>query len=567
MTRRPPSLRRLAILLTLPVLLVAGMGVWVVIAERARVEGDAVKEASVRAERAVELLRTGEVEKEMALRSAFMPRWRFYGEPMPEQRFPFDQYREARRLISADKGQEAAALLRQLVETDGVEEAHSPAGLPVLPLLHRALMDAEPAEVAGHARMLCAASLRLPSILTAKLVEDARPALSPDDLMFHDLDAANTAALLSRLAPHAGKGLTLDGSGWFDLWHVAFPAPDLVMLTQPHRAAEAVSAALDGNRRRPLADIAISWHGRELIRFGSTGHAASVREDGPWRVAALIPPDVLEARIAERTNFLKWVLANVLLAVAVAMWMTFRAFKKQAALARMQGEFVASVSHELRTPVAGIGALAERLESGTADAAQTAEYHRMIAREGRRLAALVDNVLDFSRIERGAKAYDLEHADLPRLIRETAALLRPVAEEKGLTLVEEIAEVPEDRWPAVDAVALRQALVNLLDNAIKFTPPGGTVTVGFGQPGQSGQIRLFVKDTGISIPATEQARIFEKFYRVDNGLRRETTGAGIGLSIVRHIAEGHGARVSVESEAGKGAVFTLHFPPVPGLKS
>ena len=285
-------------------------------------------------------------------------------------------------------------------------------------------------------------------------------------------------------------------------------------------------------------------------------------------------PDTDET--SERTGFLKWVIANALLVVAVAMWLTYRAFKKQAELARLQTEFVASVSHELRTPVAGIGALAERLESGKADAAQTAEYHRMIAREGRRLAALVENVLDFSRIERGAKAYDLDHADLPRLVRETAALLRPHAREKGLALLEEIDDVPEHLWPPVDTVALRQALLNLLDNAIKFTPAGGTVTVGFGwdgtdttdatqKTGTDGAMRLFVKDTGIGIPAVEQARIFEKFYRVDNGLRRETTGAGIGLSIVRHIAEGHGARVGVESEVGKFSVFSFHFPAVPRL--
>jgi two-component system phosphate regulon sensor histidine kinase PhoR len=112
----------------------------------------------------------------------------------------------------------------------------------------------------------------------------------------------------------------------------------------------------------------------------------------------------------------------------------------------------------------------------------------------------------------------------------------------------------------VDAIAIRQALVNLLENAIKFTPSGGKVTVEFGS--FNGGVLLRVRDTGIGIPKTEHKRIFERFFRVDNGLRRETNGAGIGLSLVKHIAASHRARVSVESEVGKYSVFTIQFPKV-----
>jgi signal transduction histidine kinase len=270
---------------------------------------------------------------------------------------------------------------------------------------------------------------------------------------------------------------------------------------------------------------------------------------------------MLAARSGERTRFLAWTLAGVLAATALAMWMTFRAFKKQAELARLQSEFVASVSHELRTPVTSIGVMAERLEEGRAGAEQTAQYHRFIAREGRRLASLVDNVLDFSRIERGRREYDFQHADLPRLVRETAALMRPRAEEKGLTLTEDIEAVPEDLWPPVDAVAIRQALVNLIDNAIKFTPAGGRVSVGF--HARQGTPVISVHDTGIGIPSGEQSKIFERFYRVDNDMRRETTGAGIGLSLVKHVADAHGAKVIVDSAIGKGSVFSIEFPAAP----
>jgi two-component system phosphate regulon sensor histidine kinase PhoR len=288
----------------------------------------------------------------------------------------------------------------------------------------------------------------------------------------------------------------------------------------------------------------------------------AVEQAGPWRVAIT----QLSSAWFDRESFhrIRWLGLALLGAGAVtgfSLLMAMRAFKKQQELTKLQSEFVASVSHELRTPVASIGVLAERLEEGKADAGQTTQYHRFIAREGRRLASLVNNVLDFSRIERGARQYDFEPTDLPSLVHETATLLRPAAEEKGLTLTEELQEVPEEQWPQVDAVAIRQALVNLLENAIKFTPSGGKVTVSFGA--SEGAVVLRVRDTGIGIPKSEHRRIFERFFRVDNGLRRETNGAGIGLSLVKHIAVSHRAKVLVESEVGKYSVFSLRFPKVP----
>jgi two-component system phosphate regulon sensor histidine kinase PhoR len=124
-------------------------------------------------------------------------------------------------------------------------------------------------------------------------------------------------------------------------------------------------------------------------------------------------------------------------------------------------------------------------------------------------------------------------------------------------LTENIQDMPESLWPPVDATAIRQALVNLLDNAIKFTPAGGAVFVDF--TADNGSVALSIRDTGIGIPPSEHSKIFERFYRVDNGLRRETTGAGIGLSLVKHIIEGHGGKVRVESQAGQGAVFSMGF--------
>lgn len=574
MTRRPPSLRRLAILLTLPVLLVAGMGVWVIRAERVRVEAGFIQQAAERADALLADLRGQPVQDAVAAAAAQMPRWRFLNEEMPGPSPHYPAYEAARKWIAEGKLAEAAAELRRLADLEELQEHHSPGGLPMPVLLQRALMDAESSQAEAHARKLVEACQMLPSPLTGRLLRDARSLLPPGEQASLDEVAEDTESLFHELihlrfpggpanpspgewAP--GPAELGEGNHWLGIWHIAWLRPDWVQLTRQDRVGEVVEQF---SGRWGWLDAQIAWRGRDVMQFGSGETPALVRESGPWRVAVLKREATFQKQLEERTNSLKWILANVLLVVVVAMWLTFLAFKKQVELARMQAEFVASVSHELRTPVAGIGALAERLESGMADVAQTAEYHRMIAREGRRLAALVDNVLDFSRMERGAKAYDLDHADLPGLIRGTAALMRPTAEEKGLALNMELEDVPEHLWPAVDAGAMRQALLNLLDNAIKFTPAGGTLTVGFSEISRIGVICISVRDTGIGISASEQARIFEKFYRVDNGLRRETTGAGIGLSIVKHIAEAHRAKVTVESEVGKYSVFSIQFSVV-----
>jgi signal transduction histidine kinase len=590
MTRRPPPLRRLALLLSLPVLLLAGMGVWVVRAERARVEAEWRTEAERRrdgllAELPDEVLPRLHHEQETALQSQLVEagyliaRRVIRGTEPPPPGKAWAAYEKLLELMRAGNREEALKLHDHIESLENWRPKFSPSGIPLEPLLMRARMElAAPADKVSQANSVCDAAIEWPSVLTSRLVAEALqylPAFMHRDWLEKAAKAEEVLAAAERIGRHqAASGAmptvwdTTDadavrpiGGEWVegllvrshDKTHVhVLPYEQLHDLMQPvvqRFFGEAAGA------RDMTAEIA--WHGG-VVYSARRGTEMATGTKGRWRVWVFATsPDALASAIAERTRFLTWVLSGAVLVVALAMWLTWRAFKRQAELARLQAEFVASVSHELRTPVASIGVLAERLEDGKADAAQTVEYHRFIAREGRRLAALVDNVLDFSRIERGAKAYDFEHTELPRLVRETAALMRPHAEEKGLALTAEIEDVPEPYWPPVDAVAIRQALVNLLDNAIKFTPSGGTVTVKFSALDRD--VMIHVRDTGIGIPPSEHARIFERFHRVDNGLRRETTGAGIGLSIVKHNAEAHGARVSVSSELGRGAVFTIHF--------
>jgi signal transduction histidine kinase len=241
---------------------------------------------------------------------------------------------------------------------------------------------------------------------------------------------------------------------------------------------------------------------------------------------------------------------------------TWRALERQRRLAEERANFVASVSHELRAPVAAISLMVENMAGGvplSADRRQ--EYHRLILRECRRLGALVENVLDISRIDRGAKRYHPEPTALVPLVTATVELMRHPAAQCGVTIETDLPPTA-DLQAVVDGRAIQQALVNLLDNAIKHSPAGGSpVRVLVGTRGNDAVIA--VTDAGPGIPADQQQHIFERFRRLGSELRRETEGVGIGLALTRHILEAHRGTVEVESQPGKGSRFTLRFPITP----
>ena len=220
----------------------------------------------------------------------------------------------------------------------------------------------------------------------------------------------------------------------------------------------------------------------------------------------------------------------------------------------MKSQFVASVSHELRAPVASIRLMADALEAEKVSAETAKDFHRLIAREGARLSTLVGNVLDHARIEQGRRIWKMEPCDLADLTTGTLQVMEPLAQEKNIKLGSHLSPVEA----SVDAGAMQQALVNLLDNAIKFSPPGSTVETSLSM--DDGFWKLSVRDQGPGIPPEEQGRVFERFYRLGDELRRETQGTGIGLSLVKSIAEAHGGTVRLQSGAGKGSTFTLRIP-------
>ncbi len=238
-----------------------------------------------------------------------------------------------------------------------------------------------------------------------------------------------------------------------------------------------------------------------------------------------------------------------------------RAFYRQLHLSEMKSNFVASVSHELRAPIASVRLMAEGLEQGrVSEPPKQREYFRFIVQECRRLSSLIENVLDFSRIEQGRKQYEFEPADAVALAQETVKLMQTYAAEQSIELALQIQGEP---FPVeMDAKAVQQALINLIDNAIKHSSKGGKIAVGleFERAQSADVMRLWVKDHGEGIPAAEHVKIFERFYRLGSELRRETQGVGIGLSIVKHIVEAHGGTITVRSAPGEGSRFTMELP-------
>jgi signal transduction histidine kinase len=267
---------------------------------------------------------------------------------------------------------------------------------------------------------------------------------------------------------------------------------------------------------------------------------------------------LLYARQRQLQTIFGSLIALSTLSAFVGFIAAYHSFQRQKELSDLKTNFVSSVSHELRAPIASVRLMAENLESGKiAGAPKQNEYFRFIVQECRRLSSLIENVLDFSRIEQGRKQYAFEQTDLAALTRITVKLMEPYAAEKGVWL--KLEPLPESVEASVDGQALQQALVNLIDNAVKHSPKGETVTAGI--TSQDGTIKLFVADHGPGIPRGEQEKIFERFYRLGSELRRETQGVGIGLSVVKHIVAAHNGRVMVQSDPGHGSRFTIELPP------
>ena len=228
-------------------------------------------------------------------------------------------------------------------------------------------------------------------------------------------------------------------------------------------------------------------------------------------------------------------------------------------LERLRQDFVANVSHELKTPLSVIKICAETLLDGAVeDVEHRGQFLEQIAHQSNRLNALILDLLSLARIESGEEAFAFEAVAVGPLVGAALERYRPRAEARRQTLEAEGGEVTA--WADVEAV--EQILDNLLDNAIKYTPEGGHIRVGWRDG--DGQVCLEVSDTGIGIPEADLPRIFERFYRVDKARSRELGGTGLGLAIVKHLVQAMHGSVRASSRPGRGTTFTVCLPLAPG---
>lgn len=226
---------------------------------------------------------------------------------------------------------------------------------------------------------------------------------------------------------------------------------------------------------------------------------------------------------------------------------------------RLKSEFVSNVSHELRTPLTSISGAIELLQRRMKDETET-KLLSVTVNNTRRMINLVNELLDFSKIEKNVLKLKIEKVSLPRLINEAIDDLKTLAAEEKVTIA---ADLPED-LPEIEADGerLRQVFINLIGNALKFTPEGGKISLNVKRDTlhERDFVKISVEDTGLGIAPEWQEKIFESFRQVDSSLTREYAGFGLGLSIVKSIIESHGGRIWVESELGKGSKFIFTLP-------
>ena len=283
-----------------------------------------------------------------------------------------------------------------------------------------------------------------------------------------------------------------------------------------------------------------------------------------WRLQ-MAPPDA--ERLAAETRARRvsdlTLIGLMLTTILVGLGILLYAVRSERRANQLKSDFIANVSHELKTPLSLIRMFAELIALGKLRSPEKGkEYAEIINREAERLARLIDNVLDFARIERGKVAYNFAPGDLAEVVARALDVFRYRLEREGIKLTTEIGEpIPET---LLDENAMTLVVLNLLDNAVKYgTTAGegerkGEITVRL--VAEKEQLRLSVSDQGPGIERDELKKIFERFYRARSSRHMAARGSGIGLSLVKHIVESHGGRVTVDSEPGRGATFTVTLP-------
>jgi len=277
----------------------------------------------------------------------------------------------------------------------------------------------------------------------------------------------------------------------------------------------------------------------------------------PWKIEVFQVSAQGPGMLDLRRNFYFWTILTLIVVLAFGAFLIARTIAHEMEVLKIKSDFVSSVSHEFKTPLTSIKGLMERLVEGKVrDEGKMDQYFSIIAQDTDKLTRLVNNLLDFTKIEEGKKEYVFAKTDLAGIAADEVEHFNKERAGAGPAIRLEIAgEIPALQ---ADADALSRALANLLSNAVKFTPVGKAIRVGLSSNGKD--VVLDVEDEGIGIPPDETAKVFEKFFQGRNALEQSVKGTGLGLTLVKHIVEAHGGRILVESRLGQGSKFSMVFP-------
>ncbi len=278
----------------------------------------------------------------------------------------------------------------------------------------------------------------------------------------------------------------------------------------------------------------------------------------PWKLLVTQLAFIDLERSARRENFIYGTLLTVIVVLMLlGAFLIVRDISREAEITRVKTEFVHNISHELKTPLTLIRLYGETLQrKENLPDKEKLEAYEIITKESERLSHLINNVLDFSRIEMGRKEFNFKTGNLTNVTRDTLESYRYHLEKKGFTVTSDIAsDLPEMDF---DEEAISSVLVNLLSNAMKFSPDKKEVSIKLLRDEENAVLK--VGDKGIGIAPEDLSRIFERFFRCEDQVVSETRGSGLGLTLVKHIVEAHGGTINVESQPEKGSVFTIVLP-------
>jgi two-component system phosphate regulon sensor histidine kinase PhoR len=276
-----------------------------------------------------------------------------------------------------------------------------------------------------------------------------------------------------------------------------------------------------------------------------------------YKVGISLVGSTIEDLVRERVVSNIILISLLTLILIVGVYIVYRNVKREIEIAQIKSDFVSNVSHELRTPLSLISMFAETLEMGRAKTEEKKkEYYSIISREANRLGRIVNTILNFSKMEAGKRKYHLKEKDLNTVIEKIFENYSFHLRNKGF----KFDYYPGEKLPAVniDEEAVSEAVINLIDNAVKYSPEKKQIEITTGI--DSTFEFVDVADKGIGISHEDQRKIFDKFFRVSSALVHDTKGTGLGLSIVKHVMDAHGGKVTLHSKAGVGSSFKLLFP-------